>query len=164
MAMADPIKEIAAGMDEPQKEPKATEMGYFYLSQQLINITQIITDIRKEISDLRNNIDIRFDSQRNEIVDLRKEITDFKDGTISRFDNQRKEIMDLRKEITDFKDSNILRLDNQRKEFEQKINEFRLEMKEELKQEIGGLRIWSIGTIITVILTAISWYMSANSP
>ncbi|WP_422445653.1 hypothetical protein [Thermoanaerobacterium sp. DL9XJH110] len=73
MAMVDPTKEVAAGMDEP-KEPKITEMGYFYLSQQFINITQNIADIRKEISDLRNNIDIRFDNQRKETIDLRKEI------------------------------------------------------------------------------------------
>jgi hypothetical protein len=73
MAMVDPTKEVAAGMDEP-KEPKITEMGYFYLSQQFINITQNIVDIRKEISDLRNNIDIRFDNQRKETIDLRKEI------------------------------------------------------------------------------------------
>lgn len=78
-------KEIASSNDNQNKEQKITDIGYLYLSQQMNNMMQMLNEFR-------NNIEIRFDNQRQE---FKSEIKTLSDKVDTRFEEVEAEVKTL---------------------------------------------------------------------
>ena len=155
-------REIASS-DDNNLNPKVTDIGYLYLSQQINNLMQMQNEFR-------NNMEIRFDNLRQE---LKSEIKALSDKTDARFEaqaksfNQRFETQakivnekfeSLEKSIDEKFDKVDMKFDKIDAKFDkiderfEKIDEKFDEMHRKLKIETNGLQRWAFGLLITIIL------------
>ncbi|WP_422446738.1 hypothetical protein [Thermoanaerobacterium sp. DL9XJH110] len=137
--MSMPLEDMEKAKKEvaSSDEPKIPEIGYFYLAQQVNTLMQMLNETR-------NNIDIRFDNQRQEfkgeIKSLREEIDGLREET-------KNSIISLKEETK----NNMSAL---REEIKNEIKELREEIKndiKELRSEFNSIKTWFIGTVVGIV-------------
>ena len=122
-------RETASGNDGPD-EHRMPEIGYFYLSQQISNLTQMHNEFR-------GNTELRFDSLRQE---LKADMKGLRDELKSDMSSLRGE---LKGDISSL-----------REDLKGDISSLKGELKgdiTELKAEFNNMKTWYIGTVVGII-------------